>query len=457
MHPTLARNCALFAQRLRSWDYRADLAELEELETADPAFLQRYRLKKLRVLLTHCGERVPFYRDTFKKLGFDPRAVQSEQDLEALPIITKDVLREDYSRFFSDGNTRSYAEWMTSGSTGQPFPFRLDRRAITRNTFAALARGRRGWGIEYGTPELMVWSGVRDVSDTFSGRLRALTRRISWRLKNIHLVDTYDLDAAKVHAAYCELLRFQPVVTRSISSGLYRFCQLLEELGLDGRKLGIRHAIYTGEAFPAVQKQLVERVLGCETICEYGCSELGVLGFECPEHRIHLVHENHIFEYRQDGLRAQAGDEAELLVTNLSDFVAPLIRYAPGDLVVPSRASCRCGRRAPLIDSVAGRAHAAIRTPSGAVVHGLFFTHLFDDFPIVHRFRVIQKTLFAIRLELTSTEKIPNSALDTILRRVQEVMGQNVDVTVEQVADLPLARSGKFRWIVSEIDSEDAQ
>lgn len=453
---TLARHYSTLAQRARGWDYRQDLSDLQSMERWTEDQRTDYRIRKLRDLLTHCGEAVPFYRDHFRSIGFDPREIRSEAEIDALPIITKDVLREEYHRFHSQDPSLGYSEWMTSGSTGQPFLFRLDRRSITRNTFAALERGRRWWGIEPGTPELMIWSGVRDISESTSGRFRAWRRRLSWGLKNILLVNTYDLDSAKVAAAYEDILRFRPTVTRSISSGLYRFCSLLTEMGLDGRRLGIRHAIYTGESFPEAQKRLVESVLGCETICEYGCSELGILAFECPAHRIHMMSENFTLEYRCGDRAARPGEEAELVATNLSSHAAPLIRYAVGDCVIPSADVCDCGRTMPLIESVAGRAHATIRTPSGAVVHGLFFTHLFDDLPIVHRFQVVQDSLNDLRIDLTSTETIPNEVRSSIRAAVERVMGPEVSVRIEQVADLPLSRSGKFRWIVSHVKDGDS-
>ena len=44
----------------------------------------------------------------------------------------------------------------------------------------------------------------------------------------------------------------------------------LEKLGLDGKKIGAKGVIYTGEGLPESQLKLIERVLGCKAICEYG-------------------------------------------------------------------------------------------------------------------------------------------------------------------------------------------
>ena len=312
---------------------------------------------------------------------------------------------------------------------------------------------RRWWGVDFGVREAMVWSCVRDISDTQLGRVQILKRRLSWAMKNIRLIDTYNLDHTNVKKTYYALLKYRPECIRAISSGLYRFCKILEDLELNGSALGVRHVIYTGEMFPKAQKILVERVLGCKTICEYGCSEVGIIAFECPEGGLHLNHENLFIEFRKSRDLA-AGQEAELVVTNLNDYVAPLVRYAIGDVVVPSSEICSCGRTLPLICSVGGRSHAFIKTPRGGVLHGLYFTHLFDELSSVQQFRVIQEQLNKLRIELYSSEPIPSVDKSFIVDSLAKEMGTDCQVVVQQVDDMPLSESGKIQWISSQLDGD---
>lgn len=448
----LTKTYSDFVQRVRGWDYREPLRALEHSQWLEPEELEQARLVKLRALIKHCYHHVPFYRDEFDRIGIKPEDIAQISDLSKLPVIDKRTLREDYARFFASDRDRPVDKWSSSGSTGEPFEFRLDRNSTTKNTFANLARGRRWWGLDYGTREVMIWSNISDVSDTWHGRWLAARRRFSWRLKNIMVVDTYNLDSEAVRQQYQKLIRFRPRATRSISSGLFRFCQILDELGLDGRAIGIRYAIYTGEAFPPAQRKFVEEKLDCKTICEYGCSEVGIIAFECPQGGLHLSHESLISEFLKDGRPARPGEEAELVVTNLNDFATPMVRYAVGDMVVPTDDICACGRSLPMIESVGGRTHATIAKPDGGVIHGLFFTHLFDSQPVVSQFRVIQERIDLIRIELCSSETISDSVLSFIQTAVSKAMGGDATVEVSQLAELPLSRNGKFKWIVSHVN-----
>jgi len=109
----------------------------------------------------------------------------------------------------------------------------------------------------------------------------------------------------------------------------------------------------------------------------------------------------------------------------------------------------------PLIESVGGRSHDTIRTPDGGTIHALFFTHLFDLIPIVHQFRVVQRAVDRIRVELVSTEAIPDDVREFIRTSVEKEMGGGgASAEVVQIAEIPRNRGGKAAWIVSEIDAQ---
>ena len=57
--------------------------------------LEDLRLERLRTLLTKVGKHVPYYRDCFKNLGFDPQKIQSLADLQKLPLLTKSIIRTE--------------------------------------------------------------------------------------------------------------------------------------------------------------------------------------------------------------------------------------------------------------------------------------------------------------------------------------------------------------------------
>jgi phenylacetate-CoA ligase len=438
-------------QRLRGWNYLPWLERLEELQWAPAQQVEDYRQGRLRSLLEHCHANVPFYQGEFRRLGLVPADIRSPADLKRLPKITKPMLRADYSRFFAAGGRQALDVWPSSGSSGEPFHFRRSKEGVAMNTYAPWSRGRRWWGMDFGAREAQIWAGARHVGGRLAARAAAIKRRVSWRMKNIKLIDVYHQDAASVRKTYVELLAFEASFMRAMASGLYRFCATLEELGLDGKALGVRAAIITGESLLRAQRGLIERVLGCKTVIEYGCTELGVIAFECPSGGLHLTHENHIFEFECDGRDAKPGERADLVITSLNERAVPLVRYAIGDIVVPTERACACGRTMPLISSVEGRTHDNIQTPAGQVVHAMFFTHMFDALPAVHQFRIVQESIDALRIELRGAGEIPARDKEFIRSAGEQAMGPGVKVEVVQVREMPVSSSGKQPWIISKL------
>ena len=453
MRERLSRSWVNLVQSARGWDCGAALRVLEENQWKPREEVEGNSLARLRELLVHSQKNVPFYRDAMARAGFEPANLRSFADLRALPIIGKRDLRENYDRFKASGEDGPYDIWTSSGSTGAPFPFRLDRRSVRANNFAALARGRRWWNMDYGVREAMIWSGLSDLTGTMSGRLNAIKRRVSWSLKNITMLDVYLLDDAAIARAYRQFSRSRPKLVRAIASGLLRFSAGVERLGLDGRRLGIEVAIYTGEGLSRAQRDRIEAILGCRTVSEYGCTELGVIAFECPQGGLHLSHDNLVVEFVVDGRLARPGEQAELVVTNLNDRIYPLVRYKVGDLAALSTKSCACGRSLPLIEELGGRVHDIVRTPRDRVVHGLFFTHLFDHLPEVEQFRVVQKRIDGLLIEVVVPTAAVAKVCSSVENAVRDSLGEPMNVEVRAVDVLPVSSSGKTRWIVSELNS----
>jgi phenylacetate-CoA ligase len=209
--------------------------------------------------------------------------------------------------------------------------------------------------------------------------------------------------------------------------------------------------MYTGEGLSRAQRDRIEAVLGCPTVSEYGCTELGVIAFECPKGGLHISHENLLVEFVVDGRPARPGERAEILVTNLNEWVHPLVRYKVGDLARLGAEACPCGRTMPLIGELGGRVHDSILTPRGAAIHGLFFTHLFDRLPQVSQFRVVQSRLDQLAIEIVVPEGPSEDIARSVENAVRSALAEPMEIQVRAVDALPVARSGKTRWIVSEI------
>lgn len=91
------------------------------------------QLLRLRNLLNDAGTYVPYYREMFKSIGFDPKDFRSLKDLRQLPILDKETVREKGHLFFSQGKVGRRISTHTSGTTGKALHLKLSVEANQRS------------------------------------------------------------------------------------------------------------------------------------------------------------------------------------------------------------------------------------------------------------------------------------------------------------------------------------
>ena len=119
-----ARTCfgPLFERHLR------DLMESERWSAAE---IEAYQNEKLRSLVRHAYENVPFYRERWQSLGITPEDIRSREDLAKLPILTKEDVRQNLDRLLSRNASRDELVLKhTSGTTGKALHFYVSRSSI---------------------------------------------------------------------------------------------------------------------------------------------------------------------------------------------------------------------------------------------------------------------------------------------------------------------------------------
>jgi phenylacetate-CoA ligase len=138
----------------------------------------------------------------------------------------------------------------------------------------------------------------------------------------------------------------------------------------------------------------------------------------------------------------------------------PLIRYAVGDLGVPSDSpDCECGRSFPLMKMVEGRKDSIIVFPDGRSLSPLAIgvcVCAFKYFKEIVQYRFIQKRIDYFKIQVEKREGGIDSAflereLVAHLRRVLKLDDSQAKFEVEFVEKMPLDTTGKFRKVFSEI------
>ncbi len=433
-------------ERLKRHSTVADFRSLEASQWWSRADIAALQLQRLRALLLHAGLRVPYYRELFEALDFDPTAVRSVADLERLPLLDKATIRAHTEGLKAEGAT-GLARFNTGGSSGEPLIFFIGRERVSRDV-AAKWRATRWWGVDIGDPEVVVWGSPIELhaQDRVRGLRDALMRT--------ELLSAFEMSEAKLDHFVARIRARRPRMLFGYPSSLAKIAAHAAARGIRLDDLGVKVVFVTSERLYPEQRAAISRAFGCPVANGYGGRDAGFIAHECPAGRLHLTAEDIVVEILDpDGRPVPLGQAGEIVVTHLATSDFPFIRYRTGDIGVLSDEACACGRGLPLLAEVQGRSTDFVVAADGTVMHGLALVYILRDLPGVKQFRIVQETLDLTRVELVADpgqDPVRDSAIVSAFRRR---LGPSVEVRIEPVEAIAPERSGKYRYVQSKVSA----
>lgn len=449
------------------WKYCANLAELwwsrhGGVPTGDIAG------QRLRSLVGFAREASPFYRRHYARLPAGGVA------LARLPIVTKAQLmdrfddwctdarvrRDEVERFLADRHRIGtpflgrYHVWKSSGSTGVPGIFLQDEHAMA--VYDALV-GAQFDGMSLDTARLVAGGWRAALVVATGDHFASVT---SWEhLRRVH--PGFEARAfsvlAPVAKLVAELNAFQPAFLASYPSVLL---VLASEQRAGRLRIAPALAWSGGEALARAAQAAIEEAFGCRVMNEYGASECLSIAYGCREGWMHVNSEWVVLEgVDAHGHPARPGELSHsVLLTNLANWLQPIIRYDLGDRVTALGGPCACGNPLPAF-RVEGRSGEALslRSPRGAAVRlpPLALETVMEEATGAARFQLAQTApdRLVVRLD-GGAAKSRAAAWRRSSRALRAYLAaqslSNVEVALDRAAPRIDPRSGKLRSVVVE-------
>jgi phenylacetate-CoA ligase len=141
----------------------------------------------------------------------------------------------------------------------------------------------------------------------------------------------------------------------------------------------------------------------------------------------------------------------DVCVTDLHNYAMPLVRYLNGDSATYSERFCACGRALPLLESIDGRKLDIIVSPDGRTVAGEFFVFVMLDFPQIRQFQIVQDAPDKLEIRIVARADLNDEHRNRLIHAVAHRMGDQVEVWINDVTDIPLTSAGKRRITVSNL------
>ena len=401
-------------------------------------------LADLRALLTYAGEHVPYYRELFRRERFEPRGVASRRDLEALPLLTREIVREQYADLVDPAHRGKNLKKGTSGSTGTPLKFEYSMASECWRQAVKL-RGYQWAGYRPGLKTFYYWAAV-------SGAPPTLKIRVDRALRRETFVDSMKQDVGCRRAALALFRKMRPNVVVCYTQSCAQFARWILDEGL--RDWNDVPVICGAEAVLSGDRAVLSRAFGPDIFETYGSRETMLIAAECEAHDgMHIQEENILLEVLKNGSAAAPGCPGDVVVTDLHNFGMPLIRYVNGDVAILAEGGpCPCGRDLAKVARVEGRRADTLRDGSGNPIPGVVFHVLFSDArrEIVRQFQAVQSQGGAVVLKVVRGREFSEEAFKAITRRFSEYL-HGLPFSVEFHETIaPQGSSGKIKTIIAE-------
>ena len=411
-----------------------------------PGKLEEYQNKKLRQIIKYAYNNVPFYNRKFKELGLNPDDIKTKNDLHKLPIIRKKEIKQNSTEIISKGFEAEKLRLVsTSGSTGEPLFLYLSDSEIefrkAKHLRANISLGQKPWD------RWVTLVGPQHVSKTT--RLQ--------RLLGLYVPITLSV-YNDVSTQISMLEKLKPAVLDGYSSSLLVLAQEIEKRETENIKP--KFIIGGAELIDSFSRQYIEKAFKVPFYDQYSSVELERMAWQCPQkEEYHIDADALVLQFLdKDGEEVSPGETGEIVCTSLFNYAMPLIRYAIGDMGIPSDETCSCGRTLPLMKMVEGRKDSLLFLPNGQMLTPRAFTYAIHDFPFyskIEKFRIIQRDLdnFEFYLKLRDHSMPEDIVRKELFNHLTALLNLGpVDFEIIFVDDIPLDKNGKLSIVISQLN-----
>lgn len=409
--------------------------------------IERAQARRVRRMVAHAYNTVPYYRETMDRLGVDPRGFRTARDLARLPIIERDQLQHDPDYFLSTEN-RGSPDFETSsgGSTGAPRTVRWDTAGIFQNaahsererSIIATLVGR----FAHYRESVITTPFASDQKIQSIYRERALLP--SRALLQHQYLSLFDSAAKNVRL----LNEFQPDVIRSYGTYLAVLFSYVHSTGV--RFYHPKVVFYDGAELPDTARRLITDTFGIHVLSAYQAIEAFKIGFECEAHSgLHLNVDLYPLRIVDDaGLEVSPGDDGDVVVSNLVNRATVLLNYRLGDIAHLLPAPCACGRTLPLLSFLQGRTDDWIRMSSGELIHPQAARTIFTEESSIWQYQVVQEEADQFHVLIVGGDD-PVAIRARVSRRFSDRFGENVRMHMSFVDGIEPTSRGKVKAVVS--------
>ena len=399
--------------------------------------IRNFQFIQLKKLLIESNIHVPYYKKLFKNLNFNPILdFNSLDDLTKIPILSKDNAKLNSHNLVNNKYVKKSLKFRTSGSTGRPFEiFVHPNQWIIEQ--AVIWRHWNWGGYNFRDPLAMIRSYIPDNENELF-KTDIFTNFTFY--SPFHLSDTnIDMYLNSMIKKGIKILRGYPSSLTIIADYVLRTNHKIPKFKL---------ILTASEVLTDYDRSKIELAFNSKVFNHYGLAEQIVMMGNCSNHEgLHNYDEYGYLEL----LDTEFPNIKRIIGTNLHNYTTPLLRYDTGDLAIVENTKCSCGRVSTIVKNIIGRNDVYIKSSSGLKIPTVNFYTLFENFPEIIQWQIIQRNLDLIEVIIKSFDILPET-LTNIEVQLKKRLPIEIKVKINTTGNFVQKNEGKINPFISEIN-----
>ena len=394
--------------------------------------MEAYEILKLKETLYHAYEKVPYYRKLFDELQVSPLEIHSIKDLKDFPLLTKKIIRENFSDLQADYPKNKTFYLKTGGTTGDPISF-YQSSNVWKKELAFVLHFFESYGYDN-----------RDLKASFKGGdFENGAKDIYWKYEPLNRSISFSpihLNAKTLRRYVDELNARKPLFFHSYPSTLIFLVQLMSEAGLS-LDFDPKAIFLISEGYDDADIQTFQEFFGCPVTTFYGHTEHlffataqdKALQIYKPDRRYGMME---ILDASSQPI-SSVGQEGTLVGTSFDNYAMPLIRYETDDR------SFYLDRSHETIRNVKSlRTKVYLDAKNGAKI-SITFMSISALSDAIHAFQFYQEYPGKLSLLIVPKQNFTDADQKKILAALRDKIGEMMEIKVKLVDQLIRSKRGK--------------
>lgn len=413
--------------------------QLEESQWLPAAEIERRQFRQLMELAGHAARHSRQFAGRLAAAGLTPGDLGAPEGLHRLPPLRRREIQEAKEVFYCESLPQGHGpmrESRTSGSTGEPVVIR--RSSLGQLYWRAINLRTHAW---FGRDLAERCSVIRVENDE-------VTVQEHWGPPIGRLFETGALQSIPTGTDIPEQVRllseFKPhclVLYPNNLEGIRRHC---ERRGIE--LPGLRRILTMSETLSPAVRAAAEAWFKVRIYDAYSSGEMGIVAAQCPESSLyHVMAETHLAEVLDEaGNPCRPGETGRLVLTDLTNFASPLIRYDVADYAEVAEA-CPCGRGLPSLARFLGRERNLLRRPDGLRYWPRLDMRSYLKVAPVLEFQIIQRELDLLEMRLVVEQPLTAQQEEALARVLRKATGYPFRIRFAYFqGEIPRGSRGKF-------------